>query len=94
MHCESAVLYEKDERGVSEGAPGGFGRTEDSICDADGNLPQTLIYLSCGFSALMRDCDALLASGQWRLVHAHAFLFFPGTDSLETLAVFQTTLRI
>jgi hypothetical protein len=31
----------------------------------------------------------LLGSGRWRLAHAEAFLFFPGTDSLETLAVFD-----
>lgn len=47
-----------------------------------------LIYLSCGFKALMRDTDALLASG-WRLSSCQAFFFFPGTDSIETLAVFD-----
>ena len=87
-------------------------------------LPHTLIYLSCGFDALRRDCDALLAAtrppgssgsdssfgggggydggycggpatataangGLWQLVEATAFLFFPGTDSLETLAIFK-----
>ena len=26
---------------------------------------------------------------QWRLRHAEAFLFFPGTDSIETLCVFE-----
>ena len=50
---------------------------------------QRLLYLSCGFPALMRDCDALLAGGQWRLVHAQGFLFFPGTNHVETLAVFD-----
>jgi len=51
--------------------------------------PHTLIYLSCGFPALERDCAALLGSGRWRLRHCEAFLFFPGTDSIETLAVFR-----
>ncbi|GAB4817689.1 hypothetical protein N2152v2_004735 [Parachlorella kessleri] len=50
---------------------------------------QRLLYLSCGFPALMRDCDALLAGGQWRLVHAQGFLFFPGTNHVETLVVFD-----
>ena len=50
--------------------------------------PHTLIYLSCGFPALERDCAALLRIGRWKLLHCEAFLFFPGTDSLETLAVF------
>jgi hypothetical protein len=50
---------------------------------------QVLIYLSCGFAAFKRDCSALLLSGQWELHSASAFLFFPGTDSLEVLAVFR-----
>lgn len=50
--------------------------------------PRRLLYVSCGFRALMRDADALLAAG-WRLAAARAFVFFPGTDSLETLAVFE-----
>jgi hypothetical protein len=48
---------------------------------------QTLIYLSCGFDALARDADELLAGG-WALTHAEAFIFFPGSDAVETLAVF------
>lgn len=46
-----------------------------------------VVYLSCGFAALRRDCAALLASGRWRLAHAEAFLFFPGADHVETLCV-------
>jgi hypothetical protein len=49
---------------------------------------QRLIYLSCGFQALMGDTDALLAAG-WKLSSCRAFFFFPGTDSIETLAVFD-----
>jgi tRNA/tmRNA/rRNA uracil-C5-methylase (TrmA/RlmC/RlmD family) len=49
---------------------------------------QRLIYLSCGFQALMGDTDALLTAG-WRLSSCQAFFFFPGTDSIETLAVFD-----
>ena len=48
-----------------------------------------LIYLSCGFSAFQRDCDALIESGQWRLTHCEGFNFFPGSDHIETLAVFD-----
>jgi tRNA/tmRNA/rRNA uracil-C5-methylase (TrmA/RlmC/RlmD family) len=47
-----------------------------------------LVYLSCGFEALRRDADVLLGGG-WRLASARAFLFFPGTDAVETLAVFD-----
>ena len=53
------------------------------------SVPRRLMYLSCGFEALTRDLDLLLGSGAWRLRHAHVFLFFPGTDSLETLVVLE-----
>jgi tRNA/tmRNA/rRNA uracil-C5-methylase (TrmA/RlmC/RlmD family) len=47
----------------------------------------TLAYVSCGFPALRRDAAALRAAG-WALASARAFAFFPGTDALETLAIF------
>lgn len=47
-----------------------------------------LRYLSCGWVAFQRDCDALLNAG-WRLASARAYLLFPGTDQLEVLAVFK-----
>jgi tRNA/tmRNA/rRNA uracil-C5-methylase (TrmA/RlmC/RlmD family) len=50
---------------------------------------RTLIYVSCGFASFERDCDALVRSGQWALRHAEGFNFFPGSDALETLAVFE-----
>lgn len=48
-----------------------------------------LLYLSCGFAALRRDAAAVLGSGRWRLAHAEGFLFFPGANHIETLAVFE-----
>ena len=48
-----------------------------------------LLYLSCGYNALERDCLALLGSGRWALAAARGFLFFPGADAIETLAVFD-----
>lgn len=48
-----------------------------------------LLYLSCGWPAFQRDCSALLGSGHWRLAHAQAFSFFPATNHIETLAVFD-----
>jgi hypothetical protein len=40
---------------------------------------------------LMKFVEAriLVGSGAWRLRSAEAFQFFPGTDALETLAVFD-----
>ncbi|CAI0457604.1 unnamed protein product [Linum tenue] len=62
-----------------------------SSTTADGPLvlPQTLIYISCGWESFKEDCKALLSTNKWRLEHAHGFNFFPGTQSIEVLAVFQ-----
>lgn len=43
-----------------------------------------LYYISCGWRAFMRDCDALLGLG-WRLKRAKGYLFFPGTEQIELL---------
>jgi 23S rRNA (uracil1939-C5)-methyltransferase len=56
---------------------------------AAGAKPRRLLYLSCGWHAFERDAAALLASGGWTLTSAEAFLFFPGTDAIETLACFD-----
>ncbi|CAI5491093.1 unnamed protein product, partial [Closterium sp. Naga37s-1] len=50
----------------------------------------TLVYISCGWDAFQRDCDKLTQDGLFHLSHASAFNFFPGTNSIETLAVFTT----
>ena len=50
---------------------------------------QRLMYVSCGFKAFQRDCQALLASGRWTLLHAEGYVLFPGADHVETLAVFD-----
>lgn len=48
-----------------------------------------LVYVSCGFDALERDQAALLNSRRWTLVHAEAHVLFPGSDHVETLAVYD-----
>ncbi|KAM3306900.1 putative RNA methyltransferase isoform X2 [Capsicum chacoense] len=53
------------------------------------SLPQTLIYISCGWESFKEDCSSLLASKEWDLHKAHGFNFFPGTQSIEILAVFK-----
>lgn len=57
---------------------------------------QRLVYLSCGLDALMRDVRALLAPSEqldgeaaWSIASAEGFVFFPGTDSIETLVVLE-----
>jgi len=65
-----------------------------ALCDARADGPcaslGTLAYISCGFPALVRDADALLASG-WRVrrQRAEAHVLFLGANHLETLCVFE-----
>lgn len=54
------------------------------------NEVKTLIYVSCGFDALARDTDALLkADVGWKLESATGYVLFPGSNHVETVAVFQ-----
>ncbi|KAK9271866.1 hypothetical protein L1049_002231 [Liquidambar formosana] len=53
------------------------------------SLPQTLIYISCGWESFKEDCKSLLSSKAWHLDKAHGFNFFPGTQSIEVLAIFK-----
>lgn len=53
------------------------------------NDVKTLIYVSCGFDALARDCEALLSSrGGWTLESAAGYVLFPGSNHVETVCVF------
>jgi len=55
---------------------------------------ETLIYVSCGFDALARDCERLLSSpGGWLLQSATGYVLFPGSNHVETLCIFQRELR-
>ncbi|KAK9668966.1 hypothetical protein RND81_13G099700 [Saponaria officinalis] len=53
------------------------------------SLPQTLVYISCGWDSFKKDCKHLLSSKDWHLDKAHGFNFFPGTQSIEVLAIFK-----
>lgn len=56
------------------------------------NDVQRLVYVSCGFDALARDCDRLLSSAAgWTLESATGYVLFPGTNHVETLCIFQRT---
>lgn len=48
-----------------------------------------IIYVSCGFSAFKRDARVLCSTKKWKISAAHFFVLFPGSDHLETLAVFD-----
>lgn len=51
-----------------------------------------LMYVSCGMKALERDAKRLRAGGLIP-TFAETFLFFPGTDHVETLVVFDRDAR-
>lgn len=47
-----------------------------------------LVYVSCGWSSFQRDMDVLLKSG-WKLLKGEIYIFFPGSDHIETLSLFE-----
>ncbi|CAD5192340.1 unnamed protein product [Musa acuminata subsp. malaccensis] len=57
--------------------------------DKSQKWPTTLIYISCGWESFKEDSRNLLSSKAWYMEKAHAFNFFPGTQSIEVLAVFK-----
>ncbi|KAF5746937.1 hypothetical protein HS088_TW06G01113 [Tripterygium wilfordii] len=65
-----------------------------AILENNQSLPRTLIYISCGWESFKEDCKALMVSKEWSLEKAHGFNFFPGTQSIEVLAVFKRGQRV
>jgi tRNA/tmRNA/rRNA uracil-C5-methylase (TrmA/RlmC/RlmD family) len=54
------------------------------------NDVHTLIYVSCGFDSLARDCDRLLsANAGWKLDSATGFVLFPGSDHVESVVILK-----
>ena len=54
------------------------------------NDVRKLIYVSCGFDALARDSDRLMSGGGgWKLESATGYVLFPGSNHVETVAVFK-----
>ena len=54
------------------------------------NDVRKLIYVSCGFDALARDSDRLMSGGGgWKLESATGYVLFPGSNHVETVAIFK-----
>jgi len=49
-----------------------------------------LMYLSCGLESFEKDARRLVTAG-WKTTFVEGFLLFPGTQHVETLAVFDRT---
>jgi 23S rRNA (uracil1939-C5)-methyltransferase len=63
--------------------------TDNCINSSSLSQLERIIYLSCGYDALEKDCRKLVDSKKWMIRHVEAFLFFPGTEHIETLVVFD-----
>ncbi|KAL7481827.1 hypothetical protein ACHAW6_007501 [Cyclotella cf. meneghiniana] len=60
----------------------------DYLCNTGWQTLKLVVYISCGFQAFQRDCDAILGSERWKLEFVEGYLLFPGSDAIETLAMF------
>ncbi|XP_020098348.1 uncharacterized protein LOC109717085 [Ananas comosus] len=93
---KSSILNEKEEKRPW------ILRAREAAIHVDGKTnwensqswPATLIYISCGWESFKEDCKNLLSNNAWHLEKAHAFNFFPGTQSIEVLAVFKRGPRV
>jgi|GEM_PF-1427869 len=47
-----------------------------------------VVYVSCGFKAFSRDCVEICSYG-FQIIHGEGYLLFPGSNHIETLAVFE-----
>lgn len=47
-----------------------------------------LIVVSCGWKGFQRDCDRLLEYG-WSLTWTKIYIFFPGSNHIEIMAIFK-----
>jgi tRNA/tmRNA/rRNA uracil-C5-methylase (TrmA/RlmC/RlmD family) len=75
--CSEIIIVDPPRKGLDE-------IVLNEVCNCDSRL---LIYVSCGFDAFQRDCEALLSSS-WKLDKAEGHLLFPGSDAIESLAFF------
>jgi tRNA/tmRNA/rRNA uracil-C5-methylase (TrmA/RlmC/RlmD family) len=64
------------------------------LCETGWQTLKLVVYVSCGFRAFQRDCNAMLNSGHWKLEFAEGYLLFPGSDAIETLAFFTSELTV
>ncbi|XP_068654272.1 uncharacterized protein [Aristolochia californica] len=94
--CSRSILKVKEEK-----RPWVLRAREASVCPESKTVsqksqlwPKSLLYISCGWESFKKDCRSLLSDKAWHLEKAHAFNFFPGTDSMEVLAVFKSGPRL
>ncbi len=53
-----------------------------------------LAYISCDYTSLERDLEEIKrAFPSWTICFAKSYLFFPGTDQIETLVILEKTMQ-
>ena len=84
---EQAELFENADTCIVDPPRKGLDKTFlQELCQSP-NVKQ-IIYVSCGFDSFTRDCTQILSTSSFKLVSAKSYLFFPGTNHIEILAVF------
>ncbi|RAL50576.1 hypothetical protein DM860_014518 [Cuscuta australis] len=93
----NSKLSQRKEKEKDEKRPWVLRARDTSVCiggktqsEENQSSPETLIYISCGWESFKEDCKSLVSSKAWHLHKAHGFNFFPGTQSVEILAVFKS----
>ncbi len=85
------VLLNRNTGSVS--VSGSVSGSPDSYNDENDGNPAVyltrLIYVSCSFESMERDARKLIDSRLWKIKAADAFVLFPGSDHIETVAVFD-----
>jgi len=84
-----AALIQKSQVLIVDPPRKGFDiEVVDYLCNKGYKNMKLVVYVSCGFQAFQRDCNALTQSGKWKVEFAEGYLLFPGSDAIETLAFF------
>ncbi|CAM9890503.1 unnamed protein product [Ectocarpus sp. 13 AM-2016] len=81
--CE-VLIVDPPRKGLDKGVMDALMDPEDPNTEA----LRRVIYVSCGFDALKRDAMNLIGAG-WVLRHSEGFVLFPGSDHIETFAIFD-----
>eukprot|EP01026_Neomeris_dumetosa_P015549 TRINITY_DN1594_c1_g1_i5.p1 TRINITY_DN1594_c1_g1~~TRINITY_DN1594_c1_g1_i5.p1 ORF type:complete len:473 (-),score=34.35 TRINITY_DN1594_c1_g1_i5:548-1966(-) len=84
------VIVDPPRKGLEEGL---LKVLVDPVYEQQREQLQKLIYLSCGFSSLKRDLVQLLQYDRWKIRKCVSYLFFPGTNSIETLVILDYVKR-
>ena len=84
---ELVLMLDKNDIAIVDPPRKGLDKAFKLALAKSGRLKH-FIYISCGFDSLQRDCLELMNAG-WDLKSAQLYLFFPGSNHIETMLVFE-----